>query len=253
VTEWLFYQTHRSITAEQARQIGGYCHRRDDWEDVRLHVMLRGLEAKFTQHPELFERLKSTAPHELRATGLGGDYWKTTPVNHEGGSSVCRNMLGNLLMIIRDTWTPKQHVIRFSGVSGENEFLSNRHPSKFIVDGTQFNSVEEFVQSRMFICKPMDRNKIKALPRHEIFPAMFFGDKELRPDWSSIQMHVMRVGLRAKFTQNMDLMAKLQDTSPNALIETDPTDNFWGIGEDGSGSNMLGQLLMAQREQGGVV
>lgn len=71
----------------------------------------------------------------------------------------------------------------------------------------------------------------------------------LRPDWDSYRVDVMRRVVRAKFSQRPDLRAILLGTGDELLVEHTERDSFWGDGGDGSGQNMLGQLLMEVRAE----
>lgn len=55
--------------------------------------------------------------------------------------------------------------------------------------------------------------------------------------------------LYAKFTQHPDLTDKLLETGNARLVEHTENDSYWGDGGDGSGKNMLGQLLMEIRKR----
>lgn len=71
--------------------------------------------------------------------------------------------------------------------------------------------------------------------------------QKLRRDWESVKVSVMREALRAKFTQHPALRALLLSTGDAKLVEHTENDAYWGDGGDGSGRNMLGQLLMELR------
>lgn len=73
--------------------------------------------------------------------------------------------------------------------------------------------------------------------------------KKLRRDWESVKMAVMREAVRAKFDQHEPLRKLLLDTGDAKLVEHTENDNYWGDGGDGSGRNMLGQLLMEVRAE----
>ena len=66
-----------------------------------------------------------------------------------------------------------------------------------------------------------------------------------------MKVSVMCEILRAKFTQNPDLMEKLSATKQALLVEgNDWQDTFWGFDFNlGYGKNMLGQLLMKIRAE----
>jgi ribA/ribD-fused uncharacterized protein len=73
--------------------------------------------------------------------------------------------------------------------------------------------------------------------------------KKLRRDWDSARIDIMRVALRAKFEQHDELRALLLSTGEAKLVEHTDNDGFWGDGGNGSGQNMLGQLLMQLRAE----
>lgn len=69
---------------------------RDDWESVKDSVMAEALQAKFTQHAELREILLGTGDAVLVEHTKNDSYWA------DGGDGSGRNMLGILLMRLRD-------------------------------------------------------------------------------------------------------------------------------------------------------
>lgn len=72
---------------------------------------------------------------------------------------------------------------------------------------------------------------------------------ELRPDWEEVKISVMRAAVRAKFTQNGDLLQALLATGDAHLIEGNTWgDTFWGVCH-GEGENWLGRILMEVREE----
>lgn len=71
----------------------------------------------------------------------------------------------------------------------------------------------------------------------------------LRVDWEQEKENVMRVALRAKFTQHLQLRNLLLGTGNFVLIEHTKNDSYWGDGGDGTGRNRLGLLLMELRTQ----
>ncbi len=70
----------------------------------------------------------------------------------------------------------------------------------------------------------------------------------IKKDWDQIKDGVMREALSAKFGQNEDIKDQLLLTGDSHLVENSPRDSYWGIGKAGTGKNMLGKLLVEQRE-----
>ncbi|NNJ12926.1 NADAR family protein [Chloroflexales bacterium ZM16-3] len=67
-----------------------------DWEQVKDDMMYTALQAKFTQHAELREALLATGDATLIEHTTNDAYWA------DGGDGHGRNMLGILLMRLRD-------------------------------------------------------------------------------------------------------------------------------------------------------
>jgi N-glycosidase YbiA len=55
--------------------------------------------------------------------------------------------------------------------------------------------------------------------------------------------------LRAKFTQHLNLRARLLATGDARLVEHTTRDTYWADGGDGTGRNRLGDLLMRMRAE----
>lgn len=71
----------------------------------------------------------------------------------------------------------------------------------------------------------------------------------MRPDWDQVKRSVMKECCLAKFLQHPDLRKLLMETGTEELMEDSPVDWYWGIGKDGTGQNVLGQVLMEIREE----
>lgn len=69
---------------------------RKDWDDVKDKVMFQVLYAKFTQHPELNEKLLETYPSILIEHTRNDHYWG------DGGDGSGKNKLGLILMEVRN-------------------------------------------------------------------------------------------------------------------------------------------------------
>ncbi len=69
---------------------------RRDWEEVKDDIMREALRAKFTQHKELKKILLETGAAQLVEHTANDRYWG------DGGDGSGRNMLGLLLMELRE-------------------------------------------------------------------------------------------------------------------------------------------------------
>lgn len=67
-------------------------------------------------------------------------------------------------------------------------------------------------------------------------------------DWRSVRVEVMEQILKAKTEQHEDVRDALKRTGKRAIIENSPVDDFWGIGPNGIGENIVGKIWMKIRE-----
>lgn len=85
-----------SLTPMQSKRKGRKVALRPDWEDVKVLTMYKIVLAKFTQNPDLAEKLIATGDEEL----IEGNYW------HDTFWGVCdgvgTNFLGKILMDVRE-------------------------------------------------------------------------------------------------------------------------------------------------------
>lgn len=75
---------------------------REDWEQVKDNIMRQALQAKFDQHQVLKDILLSTGSCELIEHTTNDSYWG------DGGDGTGRNMLGILLMELRQTYSEER-------------------------------------------------------------------------------------------------------------------------------------------------
>jgi ribA/ribD-fused uncharacterized protein len=69
---------------------------RPDWEQIKDEVMLRCVRAKVMQHPQIMQLLLSTGDAEIIEDSPIDWYWGC------GKDGIGKNMLGKILVIIRD-------------------------------------------------------------------------------------------------------------------------------------------------------
>lgn len=83
-------------SGREAHDLGGRAAQRADWPTLRLAVMAGLLRAKFTQHPELADVLRSTGDARISYTGFSDSpFWRDVP------DSRGRNWMGRLLELVR--------------------------------------------------------------------------------------------------------------------------------------------------------
>lgn len=143
----------------------------------------------------------------------------------------------------------KTMTIYFYGSQEEYGYMSNfsRHP--IVIDGKVWPTTEHYFQAQKFVGTSHESEIRKASGPGEAARMGRDRSRPLRKDWESVKDDVMRVALRAKFTQHEDLRVALLATGTEPLVENTTTDLYWGAGSDGTGKNMLGRLLVELRSQ----
>ena len=117
------------------------------------------------------------------------------------------------------------------------------------VEGTVWPTSEHYFQAQKFHDE-MHREAIRAT-QSPLDAATMGRDrtKRLREDWEGIKDEVMYRVVLAKFSQHPGIRAELLPTGDASLVEHTKNGSYWGDGGDGSGKNMLGQILMRVREE----
>lgn len=131
--------------------------------------------------------------------------------------------------------------------SGDYFFLSNFYPVEIEYEGLTYQSSEHAYQA----AKSLDPEvrKLFTDPKMLAGQAKKLGRKiEARPDWNIVRADVMQDIISIKF-DNDELREKLLATAFRELIEGNWWgDRYWGVC-DGEGLNMLGRLLMKERDR----
>jgi len=139
--------------------------------------------------------------------------------------------------------------INFYSASDEYGEFSNFWRQSIWFDGKRWPTSEHYFQAQKFEDAAY-REEIRTAKSPMIAARLGRSRKQkLRREWESVKVGVMRDAVRAKFTQHEELKTLLLGTGDAKLVEHTENDSYWGAGGDGSGRNMLGQLLMELREQ----
>ena len=116
------------------------------------------------------------------------------------------------------------------------------------MNGVYWPTVEHFFQAQKFIEPAVqERNRHVATPKE----ARTIGQSRalnVRADWDEVREEVMLVALRIKFRAPA-ARELLLSTGGRMLVESSPFDYFWAAGQDGSGQNRLGHLLVQVRSE----
>jgi hypothetical protein len=136
---------------------------------------------------------------------------------------------------------------------GKNFYLSNFFERPVTIDGITYQSNESAFQAM----KVLDENKRREFATMSASESKKWGRRvSLRPDWEDVKYDEMYRIVKAKFSQNADLKAKLLATGNEELVEdtTSWHDNIWGDCTCPKcanivGQNHLGKTLMRVRDE----
>lgn len=132
--------------------------------------------------------------------------------------------------------------------NGVHSPLSNFYPSPIFIYDLTWPTVEHFYQAMKCDDKRMWEH-ILAQPTPGKAKKAGRG-VNLRSDWESVKLLVMRAALVRKFTAADPILSGYLLNTGDALLVEGNTwgDTFWGE-VDGKGQNWLGVLLMARRAE----
>jgi ribA/ribD-fused uncharacterized protein len=139
-------------------------------------------------------------------------------------------------------------VVKFYSVGDAFGEFSNFAAYPIALDGKRWPTSEHYFQAQKFDDAAY-REEIRKANSPMIAARLGRSRKqELRRDWESVKVGVMRTAVLAKFTQHQELRTLLVSTGDAKLVEHTENDDYWGDGGDGSGKNMLGRILMEVRK-----
>lgn len=154
-------------------------------------------------------------------------------------------------------------MICFHNPNEENAYLSNWYLSKFVIDGIEFSSLEQYMMYYKAITFHDLKIADEILKTDDVAIIKQLGRKVSHYDdhvWNGIRQLIVYEGLIQKFSQNTELRQKLKDTGDSILVECAVKDKIWGIGlsmndidrfdqSKWKGCNLLGYTLMQVRNK----
>jgi ribA/ribD-fused uncharacterized protein len=139
--------------------------------------------------------------------------------------------------------------IRFFSKSDTQREFSNFAPFGIDPDEGWWPTVENYYQAQKFT-DPELRKLLRKADKPMIAKSLADKNKAaIRPDWDAIKDEVMYRAVRRKFELHPELKAMLLETGDEEIIETAPTDTYWGVDRDGTGLNKLGKIIARIREE----
>jgi N-glycosidase YbiA len=142
--------------------------------------------------------------------------------------------------------------IYFYKLSDPYGCFSNFSPHPIEVDGLDWQTVEHYYQAQKFVATENERLiQVIRDAQTPMEAAQIGRDRtlKLRCDWEEVKQQVMWQGVLTKFLTHTDIQAILLDTGDRLIVEDSPTDYYWGCGQDKTGQNQLGKILMNVRQE----
>jgi N-glycosidase YbiA len=148
-----------------------------------------------------------------------------------------------------ESWTAAD-TIYFYKANRPHGYLSNFSLHPIALDGYCWPTVEHYYQAQKFAGTEFSwlNTKIRAAATPEAAAAIGrCADYCPSEDWPDRKLRVMERAVLAKFNGHPELRQLLLATGTAPIVEDSPVDYFWGCGEDRSGLNHLGKILMGVR------
>ena len=127
--------------------------------------------------------------------------------------------------------------------------FSNFSLHGFELDGYWWITSEHYFQAQKFLDTDIDWfHKIREVKTPKDAAKMGRSRQHtLRFDWEEVKDEIMYQAVLCKFTTHQNIRDILIRTKDQLIVENSPIDYYWGCGQDGSGKNKLGKILMEVR------
>lgn len=133
----------------------------------------------------------------------------------------------------------------------EDEYylLSNFSAHQVEFEGKIYPTAEHAYQAAKFADETIVE-KVRLAKSPVLAKAVAYQVKnQWRQDWHEIKVRVMEKIVAAKLNQHEDVRRALIKTSQLEIKENSPVDEFWGVGKDGQGQNLMGKIWMKLRKK----
>ncbi len=127
--------------------------------------------------------------------------------------------------------------------------FSNFSLHGFELDGYWWITSEHYFQAQKFLDTDIDWfHKIREVKTPKDAAKMGRSRQHtLSLDWEQVKDEIMYQAVLCKFTTHQNIQDILISTKNQLIVENPPIDYYWGCGQDGSGKNKLGKILMEVR------
>jgi ribA/ribD-fused uncharacterized protein len=137
--------------------------------------------------------------------------------------------------------------IRFYHTNEQCGCFSNFSEHGFELDGQYWPTSEHYFQAQKFTDKKYQEEIRNAKTPMKAAKIGRNRNNPLRTDWETVKYDVMKRTVLKKFMTHRDLSELLLSTADDIIIEETKDDYYWGCGENGTGENALGKILMEVR------
>lgn len=139
--------------------------------------------------------------------------------------------------------------IRFLSTIEEWKDFSNLSKHPIELDGETWKSVEHYYQYRKYEKTDLEfALRIRQLDSPKEVKKLTLENPNYLENWDEIKLETIKKAVYKKFETYPALKNKLLSTGKQELIEANPEDYFWGEGEERTGKNMRGKILMEIRD-----
>lgn len=125
--------------------------------------------------------------------------------------------------------------------------FSNFSPHGIELDEQWWPTTEHYFQAQKFAGTPYA--ELVRLAETPMDAAEIGRNRQypLRPDWGKVKDEIMFRAVLRKFQTHADIREILLSTGEEEIVEKTTHDYYWGCGTEGTGKNMLGQILVSVR------
>lgn len=132
---------------------------------------------------------------------------------------------------------------------GKYYSFSNFSSHEVIFLGKRYKTAEHCYQSQKFTDAGI-KAEIESTPSSFLAKKVSHShDDKKRKDWENVKMDIMKQIITEKVKQYEEIKELLLETGDTEIIDNTPFDYYWAIGEDGTGKNMIGKILMDIRKE----
>ena len=138
-------------------------------------------------------------------------------------------------------------MIKFYKVNNKYGCFSNFSNHGFELDGKYWKSSEHYFQAQKFAGTPYAEEVRSAKTPMDAAKKGHDRTIPLRNDWELIKKVIMKEAVLKKFLAHSDIRDLLIATGDQEIVEETTDDYYWGCGQNGTGGNALGKILMDVR------